>query len=586
MKKMIMAQLMISAMENEFRCKFIYLILFLSLMILNGSIIFPLDSANAQTDSGTGVDVLDRDTRQLPPEPLSRPRLAVGQPEGDGAASDAGAKFLLSSVEVEGSMVFSSQELTARYADQIGRQISVGDLMRIADEMSARYRDAGYILSRVAIPAQELDPEGADVRLVAIEGFLGAIIWQGDQKLVEKVSAYFSASQTKLLSLRPLRYAELERAVNLLSDVAGLTVSTTFAKSEVPGASDLVISVERRIAEGFLSFGNTGTESAGPWLMSANISFSTIPFVGGRTSISYSRAVDWREYYSLSLSHRHQWENGFSLFATYAFSESRRPGTEFAKLFDHATRSDTFSLGVGYALIRGRDLNLSLGAVYTHRDSSADLLGAPFTRDKIRSLAFDINFDFSDELGGVTQIIPSVTFGLNSFGATDHDPLSSSPLAPANFSRVNLHVSRQQNLPLDFSLVATGEIQLAGTVLPSYEQFSLGGQIFGRGYDSGTLEGDNGAAGSLEMRRIWRFGDQMLMPYAFIDGGTVWTKGRIDGVDPHAELSSAGLGLRFSSKSKVLAISGFSFNVFVAKPLKTINYNSSARWVGLLSFNF
>jgi hypothetical protein len=74
------------------------------------------------------------------------------------------------------------------------------------------------------------------------------------------------------------------------------------------------------------------------------------------------------------------------------------------------------------------------------------------------------------------------------------------------------------------------------------------------------------------------------MPYVLVDGGTVWTKGRIDGRS--AELSSVGLWLRFFSQSKALPISGFSLNVFVAKPLKTVDSNSSVRWVGLMSLIF
>jgi hemolysin activation/secretion protein len=50
----------------------------------------------------------------------------------------------------------------------------------------------------------------------------------------------------------------------------------------------------------------------------------------------------------------------------------------------------------------------------------------------------------------------------------------------------------------------------------------LGGQLFGRGYDSGTLESDNGAVGYLELRRPIRLGsDVVLTPFAFIDGGIV-----------------------------------------------------------------
>ncbi|MDR2456660.1 MAG: hypothetical protein LBE49_08730 [Deltaproteobacteria bacterium] len=541
--------------------------------------------ALAQSGPESGVDVLDRERRQAPSAPLSRPRPTVTRGERDEPVYDPGARLILASIVVEGATAFSSEELVAPYASLMGQSVGFADVNRVAQEMTVRYREAGYILSQVVLPPQSVSPDGAEIVLTAIEGFVSDVLWQGEEEIVEKASRYFSSSKEKLLAMRPLRLGALERAMHILQDAPGLAASSTFDRSEVQGASVLVISVKRDIAGGSFSAGNTGTESSGPVLLSGSFFFGGYPALGFQTTIGYTQAWDYKEYYSLSLAQKYQLPSGLSLSASYAFAESQRPGTEFAKLFDHATLSHTLSVGAAYPVIRGRNMNLSLGLNYNLRNSRAELLGSPFTRDRLRSLSFDANFDFSDESGGVTQITLTLTAGLKAFGATHLDPESSSPMAPADYSRLNLYAYREQRLPLGFSLTAAGEIQLAGTILPSYEQFSLGGQLFGRGYDSGTLESDNGAGGYLELRRAFRLSDNcVLTPYAFIDGGAVWTKGRAQGVDPHSELSSAGLGLSFSARAD--GRPDPSLNFFVGKPLKTIDGETSTRWVLTFSLRF
>jgi hemolysin activation/secretion protein len=197
-----------------------------------------------------------------------------------------------------------------------------------------------------------------------------------------------------------------------------------------------------------------------------------------------------------------------------------------------------------------------------------------------------VNFDYSDEYGGVTQIVPSFTQGLDIFNATDKDFESSNPLAPARYNRANLYISRNQRLFGGLSLFFSGEIQLAGTILPPYEQFSLGGAQFGRGYESGVLEGDNGVAGLFELRYIGKLSESLsLQPYLFLDGGTVWNKGDIYNFDPHADLSSAGFGFRLYGTPKTY-LSSFNFNILLGKPLKTVNGKSSPRFVMLTSMTF
>lgn len=540
----------------------------------------------AQGSPASGVDVMDRESRRERPGPLSAPRPPSAPSAPSASAPALEESFVLASLRVEGATAFGSDELVAPYAPLLGQRVTAGEIQGIASEMSAKYRAAGFILSRVVLPTQEADPLGAEITLLAVEGYLDEIAWEGDPATLSKAQAYFAKLEAELLALRPFRLGPLERALTLANEGSGLRVSSTFQKSETPNAASLLIGVKRVEAEGSLSFANSGTESTGPWMASGSFSFAGFPQIGDRFVLGYVQAWDWREYYSLSFSLRRQWVGGFALSFAYAYSESQRPGNIFAKLFDHATASHSFELAANYPIIRGRALNLSLGLSYAHRDSQAELLGAPFTRDRVRALTLGVNFDFADEWGGVTQIYPSATFGLDAFGATDRDWESSSPLAPASYKRANLYVSSRRRLPWGFDVAVAGEIQLAGTVLPSYELFSLGGGRFGRGYDPGTLESDNGAAVSAELRRPFRSSETTgFSPYAFYDVGGVWPKGQSAGEDPHEELASAGVGLTFFYFPE--SGSSVSVNTFVAKPLKTASRdNASPRWFLSASFAF
>ena len=91
--------------------------------------------------------------------------------------------------------------------------------------------------------------------------------------------------------------------------------------------------------------------------------------------------------------------------------------------------------------------------------------------------------DFSDALGGVTQIIPTIYRGLNVFDATNESLDASNSLAPAEFWKFGIYVSRNQQLPYNFSVFTAAEAQFSDASLSSYNKFFLGGSQFGRGYD-------------------------------------------------------------------------------------------------------
>jgi hemolysin activation/secretion protein len=91
-------------------------------------------------------------------------------------------------------------------------------------------------------------------------------------------------------------------------------------------------------------------------------------------------------------------------------------------------------------------------------------------------------------------------------------------------------------------LALTG--QYAFNLLPSSEEFSVGGELFGRAYDAGEIVGSSGFAGKLELRyggtTAWPFLRKYTL-YGLYEGGKVW---RVREPLFDRSLASAGLGVR------------------------------------------
>jgi hemolysin activation/secretion protein len=76
------------------------------------------------------------------------------------------------------------------------------------------------------------------------------------------------------------------------------------------------------------------------------------------------------------------------------------------------------------------------------------------------------------------------------------------------------------------------------------EQFGLGGDHFGRGFDPSEITGDDGVAGAVELQYTRDPGLSFLKSYqlfTFYDAGAVWQRAPGSG---HQSLSSVGGGVR------------------------------------------
>jgi hemolysin activation/secretion protein len=144
--------------------------------------------------------------------------------------------------------------------------------------------------------------------------------------------------------------------------------------------------------------------------------------------------------------------------------------------------------------------------------------------------------------------------------------------------------TRYQALSDAWSVKMSAAGQIASGPLFTSQQFYLGGAAFGRGYGSAEISGDNGIAGSLELRFDQGLNFRYLTGYqlySFIDAGAAWNDGF--GYTDGLSLTSAGAGVRLFLGGDLRADLAVAFPLSYRAP---DNSSRSARLLFSLSSTF
>jgi len=83
-------------------------------------------------------------------------------------------------VHIIGSTVYTAEQLAALYADLIGQRVSLAAIYELAQRITAKYGNDGYVLSRATVPPQQLDPKGAIVHIEVVEGYIDKVEWPAE----------------------------------------------------------------------------------------------------------------------------------------------------------------------------------------------------------------------------------------------------------------------------------------------------------------------------------------------------------------------------------------------------------------------
>lgn len=488
-----------------------------------------------QPDAGRTIQEI------APPPALPKPSVDINIQAPDVSTSDTGGvTVIVKKVLIEGNTVFDNETLLNVLGETTGKSYDLAGLKQLANKITTYYRIQGYPFARAIIPAQAM--QDGLVKIDVIEGrYNGSIKVFGDDKLVDGGQKFLN----DLKHGDVIENKKLERAMLILSDQPGFSISPLMSPGDEVGTANLEVNLIReKKYGGEIGLDNFGNRFTGRARAHANL-FANSQFLFGDQFLLntlYTEEDLWSGALSYSLP-----IGGSGLRARVGYAHTYYElGKDFKPLDANGTAKVT-TAELSYPILRSQAANIIIAATYQYKklNDRQDAVNAS-TNKHSNSIPISLNFDLQDQLwgGGVTYGAITWTHGDLSLDSTLSSQDRITAKTEGSFDKFNLDIARIQALPANFSFYGSLAAQATLDNLDSSEKFGLGGINGVRAYPSGEGFGDEGYLARLELR----YALKQFTPYAFYDAGTVRINhDRFDTGKNRRSISGTGLGIRYDS---------------------------------------
>lgn len=490
----------------------------------------------------------------------------VARSAPDQPAGEERALFTLAAVRIEGDSPLGPGEIEATYRDKLGKPISQAGLVALAGEISRLHRDAGYHLTRALIPPQDIKRGIVIIRI--IPGSVAELVVQGDE------ANRFGTRRmlAPIAEERPARLATLERQLLLVNDLPGVRVKDTTLEEMGTGSGKFRLTVILHSWSVFVSagFDNAASNAVGPWQAYFGGALNSLIVPGDTLAVNLSSVPgSTQELRYGRISYDAPLGNDWLRVGVAASRSVVWPG-DLRRL--GRVRSDAENLEARATVValqtQRQSLSLTVGLGISNIVEES-VFGINY-RDRLRIASLTADYRLRDDWQGTTYATLGLRKGLGIDDASRrYDPLLSRFDGSGDFYVLQGALTRYQGLGESWSMKLAGSGQVSSEALLISQQFYLGGSAFGRAFQSGWLAGDNGIAGSAELRYDYRPELAFLKNvqlFGFVEGGAV--RSYAAPKDIVQSLSAVGGGVRLQLNDSVEA------GVTVAAPLR---YNSPSR---------
>ncbi len=424
-----------------------------------------------------------------------------------------------------------------------GHDVSLSDLLGVAEAIEAYYKDKGFALAHAFVPHQTV--RDGVVHVTVAEGSIRDIVIEGvEGQAKEHLATMFEPLRHE----RPLRTGTLERVLLLANDLPGLTVSGLLRPADDnSGAADLVVTATRKSVAGWAGVDNATSRYLGPWGVNGDVVLNSL--FGQSEQIILGVSASPQPEKVQGLHGRYIQPVGTDGLFLTTVAQYERDAEGYSLKSDNVL-THTVSAGerAAYPLVRSRAQNLILDGGLTWKSTTEDMLGAPYYTDHWRVGDVKLSWTQSGWLGTATAMSLDLAQGVPFLGGNARgDSGLSRATANPGFTKLAGDISAKKILAPGWQVYFAASGQYAFSTLLEGEEFTLGGAQFGRGYDPSTEVGDLGVGGTLELQYETRDAlpiDARLAPFWFIDGGKVWDRSTT-GNNPF--LDSTGVGLRLKT---------------------------------------
>lgn len=434
-------------------------------------------------------------------------------------------KFLLKGVNFTGNTIYSNDELNKYYADLIGKEVYIDQVLNATMEITKLYAKDGYITSQAYVPQQKVT--NGIITIEIIESEIGNISVQGNKWARESYLRREVLSSNKLKEGKIFNVANIKTSLDDLNKEDYIQGKIVIEEGDTPKKTDVTLQVKDRfpleVTIGMDNDGRTvvGRERGYLQIKDKNVfGLGDEFYVGGLIG---ENSGGWFTGYKIPVG---KW--GTKIGADYSFS-SVNPGGPFRE-YDIDGKAHNVKVGIYQPIKKGDnykiDADLSLNFLNA-KTTSGLFDGAVLNDYQLRILRAGIDFQ-KDDSSGRWLSRAEASLGLKGLGATPQEPY----LPKTGFQKYNLDVMRLQLLPKDMLLIARASGQYSPNKLYAIEQMQQGGQATVRGFEPALLLGDYGYFASLELRtpvpglktilpdKYKHFSDKVRLGY-FYDAGYI-----------------------------------------------------------------
>lgn len=385
---------------------------------------------------------------------------------------------------------YQPKDLFDRLSPFIGKSVSLSRLDDIVREIVLAYRASGSPVVDAYVPNQDITT--GTVQVVIVEGKVGDVrvegnCWFKDEQIlssveVSKDSTVDSVAVTRdiaWLNRNPFRHTDL-----------------VLTRGEKPGTTDVVLKTNDRMPlRVYAGYENTGTDETGEDRVQAGLNWGNAFNLGHLLDYQYTGSTDHKKLMGHSLRYTADLPWRDTLVFSASYSESKPEIDPFE------LEATSYALSGRYIMpLVGRDSydhRFIVGVDYKFSDSNLEFSNIPVFGKKTQILQFAAGYGASMQdswgqtsFGGQFVYSPGDLLRDNSAKAFNEVRFG----ADAEYSYIDLNISRYTRLPSDFSWRSKVKFKFSDGLLIGSEQIGLGGYYSIRGFDERELNGDVGFA--------------------------------------------------------------------------------------------
>ncbi|WP_374088850.1 ShlB/FhaC/HecB family hemolysin secretion/activation protein [Methylomicrobium lacus] len=419
---------------------------------------------------------------------------------------------------IKGVKSIPFDQVSAYFTPYVQKEITVGKLVEITQQVTALYREKGYPLSFCYLPKQDFT--ASNLLIVVIEGFIEHINIEGNPGGAESKMRDIGEH---LLAEKPLTQKTMERYVSLLSQLPGLRVQADLQlPQKADGGTDLTLNVKRRPIDAY------GRAEVVDGFSRINFTAKTTALTPLAEQITFSSLLSKNdeEFYAGTYTQPIGTDG-----LLVKFDGSSYVGDQVAAFGPGVGRnisSNRFGVDISYPfyltlnkLLNGNvsfyssKFTDSTSRTYDFGTKNAQYIEQWEMETDVR--AFSWGVAYSERIATQSRAVNLVmTKGIDGLGSSKKYEYSQQLTKPAISSTTKL------NNPYDIDFFKLNAIfnqkdyffygllgtsftvggQYSGDMLPITERIIYGGYSFGRAYRPGKIAGDSGVGASFEVNSL------------------------------------------------------------------------------------